>query len=105
MHAMICATIWKECNRRVFENLSGDPSSVWESFLFFVASWAKKDIMLFSFSFESIRCNLHWFSSRRRSVQPFINEIPFFLIKKKNKKRRRENCGFWMAPILDVVLS
>lgn len=57
MHAMICATIWKECNRRVFENLSGDPSSVWESFLFFVASWAKKDIMLFSFSFESIRCN------------------------------------------------
>lgn len=40
------------------KNLSRDPSSVRDSFLFLVASWPKKDITLSSCFFESIRCNL-----------------------------------------------
>lgn len=51
LHAMIWA-IWEERNRGVFENRSGDPSLVWESFLFLVVSWAKKYISLSCFSFE-----------------------------------------------------
>lgn len=40
------------------ENLIGDFSSVGNSVLFLLASWAKKDYIFSSFSFESLRCNL-----------------------------------------------
>lgn len=55
------ALIWairKERNSRVFENLLGDFSSIWDSFQFSLARWAKKDCMLSIFSFESLCCNL-----------------------------------------------
>lgn len=42
LHAVIWA-IWKERNNRVFDNIIGDATSVWDSFLFLLASWARKD--------------------------------------------------------------
>lgn len=35
--------IWKEHNNRVVDDLIGDLSFVWDSFLFLLASWARKD--------------------------------------------------------------
>lgn len=48
LHALIWA-IWKEGNNRVFDNLIGDWSSVRDSFLFKLVSWARKDCNFFNF--------------------------------------------------------
>lgn len=49
--------IWKERNRWIFRNFSGDPYFVRGFFLFLVASWAIKDNTPSRFSFECIRWN------------------------------------------------
>lgn len=36
--------IWKERNNQVFDNLIGDSNSVWDSFLFLIANWARKKL-------------------------------------------------------------
>lgn len=56
LHVLIWS-IWKERNWRVFENSTGDLSSVSESFLFLVSSWFKCDQSLSSYSFVTFRCN------------------------------------------------
>lgn len=66
---------WKERSRRVFENLIRDSLLVWDSFLFLIASWARKDCTLSSFSFKSLPCNL------RSILLSHENNLLFNLIK------------------------
>lgn len=56
LHALIWA-IWKERNRRVFENASADLSSVWDSFVYLVSSWSNCDRSFCSYSLVSFLCN------------------------------------------------
>lgn len=52
-HTLIWA-IWKGHNNRVFDSITGDLSSVWDSFLFLFASWVKKDCIFSSYSFFAL---------------------------------------------------
>lgn len=78
LHALIWA-IWKERNRRVFDNTTGDLFSVWESFLFLVASWSKSSCYLSFYSFDSFFCNLRSILlTHKDDLNFFINEFRFF---------------------------
>lgn len=56
-------------------------SFVWYSFLFLFASWAKKDCIFSSFSFETSRCNLRSILFSHEGPHFFvINTIPSLLI-------------------------
>lgn len=41
MSSRVIMVIWKERNRRIFENVYGDFICVWDSFLYSVASWVE----------------------------------------------------------------
>lgn len=92
--AMIWA-IWKECNRQVFENLSGDPFSIWESFLFLIVGWVKKVNSFSNYSFECIQCDLRRLFSRERLFSRLMKYL-FAHQKKKKKKRKSDGFGYTM---------
>lgn len=85
LHALIWA-IWKEHNNQVFDNLIRDATSVWDSFLFLLAGWARKDCILSNYHFETLRCNLRSIILSHENSLVFLLLIIFLLllIKKKN---------------------
>lgn len=58
-HPCTAAAVWKERNCRIFENRLnqfGEASSVWETFLFSLGSWAKIFLsMKFSFINKEVK--------------------------------------------------
>lgn len=50
--------IWKERNRRLFEELYEDLTSVWDFFLYFVGSLADTHYSFSCISFDTFSCNL-----------------------------------------------
>lgn len=75
LHTLMWA-IWKEKNLRLFEDQFGDTYSVWDFFLYLVASWAKT---LFCFSCISFDTSIH----NLGSLLLLHPALTFFLLLKK----------------------
>lgn len=58
MEPLFTRHLRNERNKHVFQNISEDNTIVWDSFLFLIVSWCKKDGHIYSFSVEFLCFNL-----------------------------------------------
>lgn len=102
LSALFCA-IWKERNRRLFEDQYGDTPSMWDFFLYLVASWDRYTISFSCVSFNTSSFFSfffviwgHFSLSGDSTPNPFSGLIYFFrrLIKKRNSRKYDLICSW-----------